>query len=244
MNAPLPHAATAAEPLPVAAVAPWARWQRDLRRLAGQIGFKPVGVVLIIALGATLWFDSANDKLAHQRRERNETATELQRMQALAAMKTHIEDGLRESIPQYEQLRQKGLAGPSIDQAVENWRNEWNGLLAAQRIIGGQIMPVPPGKQSPPNVAAIDLAFDAVPSQLVALVQQIEQGDRLQHIASLDTTVADDRDNPHLQVKMRLEARYFPPEGKAPAASALRRPPPAHPAASNPPAAFPGRPKP
>jgi hypothetical protein len=190
--------------------------------MAGQIGFRLVGGVLIVLLIAALWFDSASEKLAHQRHEYKETSAEVARMEALVAMRTRIEQGLRDSVPQYEQLRQRGINGPTLDQAADAWRNEWMGVLQAQRTGNPVVNRVPPAKKGDPTLATLELSFDAVPAQLVTLVQQVEQGDRLQRIAQLDTTVADDKDNPHLQVKMRLEARYFPPEGKA--ASPASRP--------------------
>ncbi|WP_374355830.1 hypothetical protein [Chitinimonas sp.] len=212
MNAPSLKNQQAADVTYVKA-APWQRLRLQTQRLAGQIGFKPLAGVLIVVLLATLWLDDASDKLAALRKNNASINSEVAKMKALAAMKTKIEQGLRDSIPQYEQTRLRGLNGPTLDGAAEAWKGEWAGVLQGQRIENAQLSIVPPtGKVT--DTATLDAEFDAVPDQVLAVVDTVEKGDRLQRITRLELDAQPEGDKPHLHVKLRVEAHYFAPEGK------------------------------
>jgi hypothetical protein len=216
MNAQSPKKPASAELRMIKTPAPWQRLRLQATRLAGQIGFKPMAGVLIVVLLAALWLDDATDKLATERRANASISTEVAKMQALTALKTKIEQGLKDSIPLYDQARQRGLNAPTLDAAIDSWKAELFAGLQGLRI-EDPVFDVPqlPAKSRASDLAVLDVDFNAVPDQVLGVVDQIEKSDRLVRIAALDLTAEPDATNPHLHVHARLEAHYFAPESKS-----------------------------
>jgi hypothetical protein len=215
MNAPQAKPKQAIEPI-IADQQPWLRWQRDVRRFAILLGFRPIGLALIVLLGVYLWFDDSWSSLAGQRKEHADIAAEVARMRALAAMRTRIENNLRSAEPEFESNRQRGLQGATLDDAVAAWRSDCQALLANQHIEGAVFTPaVRPKDPGGLAVAALNVEFFAVPEQLVALNDAIQHSGKLIRLASLDTVPDSSVQPPRLQIKMRIEAAYFAPKSAA-----------------------------
>jgi hypothetical protein len=227
MNAPQKPASPVSTPAATLIATPWARWQRDLARLGTLLGFRAIGIGLILLLLALLWLDNSQTKRAQQQRAYRSAAAEVSKMRALMALKTKIEQGLHDSLPLYAQAQQQVLTAATPAQAQDQWQAEWYAALQAAQIGNIVITPSPLPAGATPAVVGLELTFSAVPDQLVDLVDKIDHGSRLQRITSLDLTVADDKEQPHLLVHLQLEARYVAPESKGkptPPAAATPRP--------------------
>jgi hypothetical protein len=215
---------------PVPAASPWRRWQRDLGRIGGLIGFRAFGIGTIMLLLAALWLDSSQAKRAAEQRSQRSSAAEVAKMRALLALKSRIEDGLRESLPAYAQAQQQVLVAADPAQAQDIWKAEWSTTLQTAQVGDVTLTPTPAGKAAPNGIVGMEVSFSAVPGQLLDIVDKVDHGNRLQRVASLDLTVADDAAQPHLLVHMALEARYAPPEGKnKPKPGGMPQPRPAKP---------------